>query len=94
MKKVNVGVVGCGNISAIYLTNLTGMFSGVVNVVAVCDLIPERALEAQKKYNIPKAYFTDEEIMADPEIELIVDITNPDQHCLVNTLALRAGKHA
>lgn len=94
MKRVNVGVVGCGNISAIYLTNLTGMFSGVVNVVAICDLIPERALEAQKKYNIPKAYFTDEEIMADPEIELIVDITNPDQHCLVNTLALRAGKHA
>ena len=55
MKRVNVGVVGCGNISAIYLTNLTGMFSGVVNVVAVCDLIPERALEAQKKYNIPMA---------------------------------------
>ena len=94
MKKVNVGVVGCGNISTIYLTNLTGMFSGVVNVVAVCDLIQERALEAQKKYNIPKAYFTDEDIMADEEIELIVDITNPDQHCLVNTMALNAGKHA
>lgn len=94
MEKVNVGVVGCGNISTIYLTNLTGMFSGRVNVVAVCDLIPERALAAQKKYGIPKAYFTDEEIMADEEIELIVDITNPDQHALVNTLALNAGKHA
>jgi len=94
VKKVNVGVVGCGNISTIYLTNLTGMFSNVVNVVAVCDLIPEKALEAQKKYGIPKAYFTDEEIMADGEIDLIVDITNPDQHCLVNTMALNAGKHA
>ena len=94
MKKVNVGVVGCGNISSIYLTNLTGMFSDVVNVAAVCDLIPEKAQEAQKKYSIPKAYFVDEEIMADPEIELIVNLTNPDQHCLVNTLALQAGKHA
>ena len=94
MKKVNVGVVGCGNISTIYLTNLTGMFADKVNVVAVCDLIKEKALDAQKKYNIPKAYFTDEDIMADEEIELIVDITNPDQHCLVNTLALKAGKHA
>ena len=53
MKKVNIGVVGCGNISGIYLTNLTGMFSSIANVTAVCDLIPERALEAQKKYAIP-----------------------------------------
>ena len=46
MKKVNVGVVGCGNISGIYLTNLTGRFSDIVNVAAVCDLIPEKALDA------------------------------------------------
>ncbi|MCR5041612.1 MAG: Gfo/Idh/MocA family oxidoreductase [Clostridia bacterium] len=94
MKKVNVGVVGCGNISGIYLTNLTGMFSSVVNVAAVCDIIPERALDAQKKYGVPKAYFTDDEIMADEEIELIVNITTPDQHCPVNMMALAAGKHA
>ena len=94
MNKVNIGIVGCGNISDIYLTNLTGMFADRVNVVAVCDLIPERALNAQKEYGIPKAYFTDEEIMADDEIELIVNITTPDQHCPVNLMALNAGKHA
>lgn len=94
MKKVNVGIVGCGNISGIYLTNLTGCFSDIVNVVAVCDLIPDKALEAQKKYGIPKAYFTDKEIMADEEIELILNITTPDQHCPVNLMALEAGKHA
>ena len=94
MRKINVGIVGCGNISGIYLTNLTGVFADRVNVVAVCDLIPEKALAAQKKYNIPKVYFTDEEIMADEEIELIVNITTPDQHCPVNRMALSAGKHA
>lgn len=94
MRRVNVGVVGCGNISGIYLTNLTGMFADRVNVVAVCDLIPEKALAAQKEYGIPKAYFTDEEIMADDEIELILNITTPDQHCPVNLMALAAGKHA
>ena len=94
MRRINVGVVGCGNISGIYLTNLTGMFAGIVNVVAVCDLIPEKALDAKERYNIPKAYFTDEEIMADDEIELIVNITTPDQHCPVNLMALRSGKHA
>ena len=94
MKKVNIGIVGCGCISGIYLKNLTGMFRNTVSVRAVCDLIPERALEAQKQYEIPKAYFTDEEIMADEEIELIVNLTTPDQHCPVNMMALNAGKHA
>ena len=55
MKKVNIGIVGCGCISGIYLKNLTGMFRNTVSVRAVCDLIPERALEAQKQYEIPKA---------------------------------------
>ena len=94
MRRIKVGIVGCGNISGIYLTNLTGMFADRVEVVAVCDLIPEKALAAQKQYRIPRAYFTDEEIMADGEIELIVNITTPDQHCPVNLMALSAGKHA
>ena len=94
MRKIKVGVVGCGNISGIYLKNLTGMFADRVEVVAVCDLIAEKALAAQQEYNIPRAYFTDEEIMADEEIELIVNITTPDQHCPVNLMALHAGKHA
>ena len=94
MQRVKIGVVGCGNISGIYLQNLTGVFADRAEVVAVCDIIPEKALAAQKKYGIPKAYFTDEEIMADGEIELIVNITTPDQHCPVNLMALSAGKHA
>ena len=79
MRKVNVGVVGCGNISGIYLTNLTGMFADRVNVVAVCDLIPEKALAAQKEYGIPKAYFTDEEMNGFDEV------LNPDDtQCVIN----------
>lgn len=94
MRRIRIGVVGCGNISGIYLKNLTGVFADRAEVVAVCDLIPEKALAAQKEYGIKKAYFTDEEIMADGEIELILNITTPDQHCLVNMMALNAGKHA
>ncbi len=94
MDKVKIGIVGCGCISGIYLTNFTNMFKEIVDLVAVCDIIPERADEAKEKYNIPKAYYTDEEIMADSEIELIVNLTTPDQHMIVNMLALEAGKHA
>ena len=44
MSKVNVAIVGCGNISGIYLENLTDIVKNVnfdnVNVYAVADLIP------------------------------------------------------
>jgi len=92
--RTKIAIVGCGNISGIYLKNLTTVFADTVEIVAVCDLIPERALNAQEKYNIPKAVFTDEEIMNDPEIELVLNLTTPDQHKFVNMMALRAGKHA
>ena len=52
---LKVGMVGVGNISGIYLKNLTETFKEV-ELVALCDLIKERALEAQEKYNIPKVY--------------------------------------
>lgn len=94
MEKVRVAVIGCGCISGIYLKNLTTRFSDTVEVVTVCDIIPERALAAQKEYGIAKAVFTDEEVMADPSIEAILDITPPLEHCKVNMMALKAGKHA
>ena len=47
---MNVGIVGVGCISGIYLKNLYGVFHEL-NLVAVCDLIKERAENAQKEYN-------------------------------------------
>ena len=79
MERVKIGIVGCGCISGIYLQNFHGMYKDLVEVVAVCDLIPERADAAKAQYNIPFAYYTDEEIMANPDIELIVNLTTPDQ---------------
>ncbi len=94
MERIRVAIIGCGNISGIYLKNLTTRFADVVEVVTVCDLIPERALKAQEEYRIPNAVFTDEEVMADPTIEAILNITPPLEHKKVNMMALHAGKHA
>lgn len=70
MKKVKVGVIGCGNISGIYLKNMTTMFD-VLEVKAVCDLIKPRSQYASETYGVPVIYDTDEEMYADPEIEII-----------------------
>lgn len=89
---INVGIVGVGCISGIYLKNLHEVFSGL-HLVAVCDLIKERALNAQKEYNIPKVYDTMEELFADPEIDVVLNLTRPYQHYEVSKAALLAGKH-
>ena len=50
---LKIGMVGVGAISGIYLENITKTFKEI-KLVAVCDLIKERALNAKEKYNIPK----------------------------------------
>lgn len=90
MKKV--GMVGVGCISSIYLKNLKEVFKDV-ELVAVCDLIRERAEKTQKEYNIPKLYDDMEELFADPEIEIVLNLTRPYQHYAVSKAALLAGKH-
>lgn len=89
---IKVGLVGVGYISGIYLKNFFTVFKDV-ELVAVCDLVRERAENAQKLYNIPKLYDTMEEMFADPEICLILNLTRPYQHYAVSKAALLAGKH-
>ncbi len=91
MKRVNVGIVGCGNISGIYLTNLTGTFSRVINVYAVADLIDERVKNAKSTYNIPNI-MTFEQMCECDEIELILNITTPKDHYWICKKALESGK--
>ena len=90
MKKV--GMVGVGCISGIYLKNFHEVFRDV-ELVAVCDLIRERAERAQAQYHIPKLYDTMEELFADPEIDIVLNLTRPYQHFAVTKAALLAGKH-
>ena len=89
---MNVGMVGVGCISGIYLKNFANTFKDV-KLVAVCDLIRERAEAAKEKYNIPKLYDTMEELFADPEIDIVLNLTRPYQHFEVSKAALLAGKH-
>lgn len=89
---IKVGMVGVGDISGIYLKNLTGVFKEV-ELVAVCDLIRERAEKAQEKYGVPKLYDTMYELFADPEIDLVLNLTRPYEHFEVTREALKAGKH-
>ena len=89
---LKVGMIGVGCISRIYLKNFRDNFKGV-ELVALCDLIRERAEAAQAEFGIPKIYDTMEELFADPEIDIVLNLTRPYQHYEVSRGALLAGKH-
>lgn len=91
MQKVKVGVVGCGGIcKATYMDNMVNKFE-VIDVVACADAIDSRAQWMADKYNLKK--MTVDEMLADPEIKIIVNLTFPEAHFEISSKAMKAGKH-
>lgn len=89
---MKIGMVGVGDISGIYLENITKTFQEI-ELVAVCDLVKEKALRAKEKYNVPKIYDTMYELFDDPEIDIVLNLTRPYEHYDVSREALLHGKH-
>jgi predicted dehydrogenase len=91
MKKLRVGVVGCGNISSIYLKNCKKAFSNL-DVVALADLAPESAKAKAEEFGVAKACGV-EELLADRSVEAVLNLTIPNAHAQVSEAALISGKH-
>ncbi len=92
MAKTRIGFVGVGNISGIYLKNLSEKFKEL-EVIGVCDLVREKAQKAVDEYKIPKLYNDMYELFADPEVDIVLNITRPAEHFEVSRAALAAGQH-
>lgn len=87
---VRVGLIGCGKISDIYLTNSTRRFAGY-DIVAVADLMRERADEKAREYGIPRVLSSDE-LISDPDLDIVLNLTIPVAHYELNRAVLEAGK--
>ena len=90
MNKVGVGLVGCGNISDIYFQNAK-KFSNI-EIVACCDVFEERMRSKAKAYKIPQTG-TLKDILDNPNIEIILNLTPPQSHAEITLAALNAGKY-
>ncbi|MCX5776344.1 MAG: Gfo/Idh/MocA family oxidoreductase [Candidatus Firestonebacteria bacterium] len=88
-KSLNVGVVGCGNISEIYF-KMSKIFP-VLNVCACADLDMKRAEEKAKAHNLVP--MTPKELYADRNIDIVLNLTLPKSHFEVDLAALKNGKH-
>lgn len=87
---VKTAIVGCGSISDIFFRNFTQRFQ-IIDLVKCCSKGGASAEAKARQYGIGKS--TIEEILADPEIELIVNLTPAAQHYDIIKAALEAGKH-
>lgn len=87
---VKVGIVGCGNISGIYFENCGKVFENT-KVAACADIDMEKA-RAKAAENSGVKACTVEQLLADPEIEIVVNLTVPKAHGVVAQQAVEAGK--
>lgn len=90
MDKVKVGIIGCGKISGIYMENCQKF--EILDLAACADMDPDRAAEQAAKYGIPLVYTVDQ-LLEDPEIVIVINLTIPAAHAAITLRALEAGKH-
>lgn len=86
----NIGIVGTGVISGTYLDHLAKLPG--VDVVAVADLDLSRAQAIADQHQGIRA-LSSEDLLADPEVDIVLNLTIPAAHASVNQAALQAGKH-
>ena len=85
-----VGIIGAGTISGIYLENAKKF--DAFDVTAVADVRVDGAQRRADEYGVPKACGVDE-LLADPDVDLVINLTPHRAHGEVGLKILSAGKH-
>jgi predicted dehydrogenase len=86
---LGVGIIGCGNISTIYMQNMA-KFTGL-RLVACADVRADAAAAQATAHGCEA--LTIEALLSRPDIAIVVNLTTPTAHYEVSHAALSAGKH-
>lgn len=90
---LNIGLVGCGMIADIYLQNLMGPFSDCLHVHGVFDMNTQLMRSRAEQYKIVHQYDSYAALLADPEIDIVLNLCPPKTHYALNRQAIEAGRH-
>jgi predicted dehydrogenase len=90
-KKIRVGIIGCGSVSRYYISHL--MQSDFAQIVSFCDIVPERAQQKAKESNVTHWYDHIDKMLEGEPFDLLVNLTDMQEHTQLNQKALMAGKH-
>jgi predicted dehydrogenase len=91
MSKLKLAIVGAGAISGAHLDALSMVDE--IEVVAIADIVPERAEKRAAKYNIPHTYVDYKEMIDKEDIEAVSVLTWNEAHAAPSIYALESGKH-
>ncbi|HVO43883.1 MAG TPA: Gfo/Idh/MocA family oxidoreductase [Aggregatilineales bacterium] len=89
-RRLRVGIIGVGNISPAYISGCH--FFHVLDLVACADIDMHRAERVAAENAIPHAYSVDQ-LLADPAIDAVINLTVPAAHADVSLKVINAGKH-
>jgi predicted dehydrogenase len=90
-KKIKIGVIGCGSVSRMYFPHLTK--SPYVELVSTCDIRYERAQKQASAFKVPNHYPHIDKMLAGAPFDLLVNLTDMQEHGRLNKQAIQAGKH-
>ncbi|UVK38474.1 Gfo/Idh/MocA family oxidoreductase [Mesorhizobium sp. AR10] len=89
MRKIGIGIIGCGNISDAYL-KASPKFP-VLEIVGVADINPAAAEAKAVAYGL--VAMTVDALLAEPRVEIVLNLTTPQHHVPVGLKAVAQGKH-
>lgn len=91
-KKLRVAVIGCGSVSNRYIPQLKS--SSMIEVVSLCDIKPQRAIDQNKQYGLnAQTYPNIDAMLSGVPFDMMVTLTDMQIHGALNKKALLAGKH-
>lgn len=90
-KKIRLAIIGCGSVSTQYLPHLSK--SPFVELVSCCDIVYDRAITRAREYSIPNTFPHIDKMLAGPAFDLMVNLTNMQEHGRLNKQALLSGKN-
>lgn len=88
---LRIGVIGCGGIAGGHLRCVREL--DCIELVATADMLPERARQYAKEYGAKRSYSSNEELLADPEVQAVHICLPHHLHHPVCIAAAAAGKH-
>ncbi len=87
---VRIAIVGCGFVADFYTRWLAA--HPELRLLGVVDRDEVRAAKLAGRCNV-RAYGSMAAMLADKQVELVVNLTNPASHFLISKACLEAGKH-
>jgi predicted dehydrogenase len=92
MRPLNIGVLGIGDISDVYIRNLQN-YGSLVHVLGCAGRNLDRARSKAHQHGIARAYSDARGLLDDSDIDVVLNLTLPEVHAELNMAALQAGKH-